>query len=191
MASSNLDIARSAVKEFSGGSIYWLKAQKAFKRKDYKRAIQLLLEIINTYGEHAAPVSSCELRTLAGVTLLRLQRTEEGVAQLEIATKGGQKLARAHYKLGLGYGRLKRQEEALAQFELAVEIEPRNVEYLCRMGLQLRRMGRSSPALAAYRAVLDLEPTNSEALTACSELKSINSNSIFGVAAQAVLTMSI
>lgn len=151
-------------------ALVWRKAEKAFKRLDYAAAADLLLVLIDHHGEHAAPVPPSELRALAGVTLLRLRRTEEGVEQLERAVEIEPRSARANYKLGLGYGRLRRQEDALAQFQRALEIDPRNVEYLCRLGLQFHRLKRDANAVAAYMTALEIDPTRDDAATALVEL---------------------
>lgn len=148
----------------------WGKAAKAFKRREYEEAAGLLETLIERHGEDAGPVSRQELRTLVGVTLLRLRRTEEGVMHLERAVEIAPESGRAHYKLGLGYGRLRRQTDALTQFEKALALDPDNAEYLCRLGLQLVRLDRPEEAADAYLRALKADPARTDAADALREL---------------------
>lgn len=150
-------------------ALTWKKFEKAFKKRDYELAAKLLLKRIDLYGEQSGPVPPAKLRELAGITLLRLRRTKEGVAQLERSVELAPHSARANFKLGLGYGRLRRENDALRQFERTLSLEPANPEYLCRYAAQLNRLDRPDEAIEAYREALRQDPTYQTALDALGE----------------------
>ena len=142
----------------------WVESQAAFKARDYQRAAELLQTLLRDHGEQSGPVGGAAIRLSLGVTLLRLKRTEEGVAELRRAVALEPHVARAWHKLGAGLARLRRHDDALPCFQRATTLEPDVAEYQARLGEQLRRLGRREEALAALHRGLELDPDNADAL---------------------------
>lgn len=135
----------------------WANAKAAFRRRDYAAAADLLGELaMDRLGEPDLDVAAVRLQY--GVTLLRLGRTEDGVAQLRLAVELDPGDSRAQHKLGAGLARLGREEEALPFFERAVSLAPDVAEHRWRLGEQHRRLGRSDEARAAFERALELDP---------------------------------
>lgn len=135
----------------------WMEAQAEFRRRDYAAAAARLAVVV---GEHldAPGLREATVRLQYGVVLLRLGRTEDGVAQLRRAVELDPSNARAHHKLGAGLARLGLEAEALPWFERAVELAPAVAEHHWRLGEQYRRLGRRAPALASLERALELDP---------------------------------
>ena len=150
--------ARAAAKRL------WVDSHAAFKARDYQRAAELLQALLQEHGEPPEPAAAAQIRVSLGVTLLRLKRTEEGVAELRRAVELRPDVARAWHKLGAGLGRLRHHEEALPCFQRATALEPDVADYQWRLGEQLRRLGRREEALAALHRCLELDPGNTDAL---------------------------
>lgn len=148
----------------------WQEFHQAFKKRDYEQALISLLPLLDLPDNSTAPASPAKLRELVGVTLLRLRRTEDGVAHLERAVELDPKSARANFKLGLGYGRLRREQDALCQFERTLALEPDNPEYLCRYARQLKRLDRRDEAISACLRALRSDPAYQDALIALGEM---------------------
>ena len=135
----------------------WLRARDRFRARDYAGAAELLAPLVERgAGDEGPPMR--EVRLQYGVTLLRLKRTEEGVAQLRLAVELDPANPRAHEKLGVGLGRLGQDLEALPCLERAAAMAPDNAEYQWRVGEQYRRLGRSEEARAAFQRSLALDP---------------------------------
>lgn len=138
------------------GAVLWREAIRAFKDRRYDHAAELLLELLD-HGADFAPVPRYKVHEQAGVTLLRLRRTDEGVGCLEKAVELQPQSGRSNYKLGLGYGRQRRDEMALQSFEKACAIEPENVDYLARLAQQYARMQDLDGEARARERIAQLE----------------------------------
>ncbi len=135
----------------------WTRARARFRARDYAEAADLLAELVERSGEDSR-IRPATLRLQYGVTLLRLRRTEEGVAELRLAVELDPANPRAHQKLGAGLARLGRQLEALPHLERAAVMAPDNAEYQWRVGEQYRRVGRLADARAAFERSLAIDP---------------------------------
>ena len=135
----------------------WTRARARFRARDYAEAADLLAELVERSGEDSR-IRPATLRLQYGVTLLRLGRTEEGVAELRLAVELDPANPRAHQKLGAGLARLGRDVEALPYLERAAAMSPGDAEYQWRGGEQYRRLGRLASARDAFERSLAIDP---------------------------------
>ncbi|WP_426959671.1 GSCFA domain-containing protein [Muricoccus radiodurans] len=98
-----------------------------------------------------------------GVVLLRLRRTQEGVAQLLAAIAYDPGDARLHFKLGIGFSRLRQPEEAAQWLGKAVALDPRSADYRWRLGSELIRLERPEEAVLHLDEALRLDPDHAAA----------------------------
>jgi peptidoglycan/LPS O-acetylase OafA/YrhL len=90
-----------------------------------------------------------------GRALLRQGKTEEAIAQFELAIRADPKLAEAHYGLGLIFASQGRIDEAAGQYGLAIQADPTFVEAQLNLAEILTGQGKIDEAIAQYnRAVL-------------------------------------
>ncbi len=149
----------------------WKDGNEAYRQRDYGRAHELLKALLDQHGEGAGGVDPALARLQLGNTLLRLERTEEGVAELLRAVRLDPYSGRARYKLGIGLARLDRSEEALAALEQATILAPNEPDHLWRWGEELRRCRRYNEAREAVGDALALKPDHAEALETMRQLK--------------------
>jgi len=135
----------------------WARAKAAFRARDYDGAAALLERLL-TEAPGAAQIEMADVRLLAGVTLLRIGRTDEALPHLRLAAQLDPDNARAHQKLGAGIARQGLEAEALPHLERAARLAPGNAEYQWRLGDQYRRLGRLAEAKAALERSLALDP---------------------------------
>jgi tetratricopeptide (TPR) repeat protein len=148
----------------------WNDSQAAFRDRNYERAAELMQTLLARWGEGGG-VDPSNVRLQLGISLLRLKRTEEGVAELERAVQLDPYNGRTRYKLGIGLARLGRNAEALASLELAVRLAPDVADHQWRLAEELRRQGRRFGALNAVRWCLELQPDHTEGLATLAALK--------------------
>ena len=141
----------------------WRDGLEAFRLRDYDRAAGLMQALLADHGDVRAGLDSASVHLQLGVTLLRLGRTEEGVAELMRSVKLDPYSGRARYKLGVGLARLGRNEEALQSLEEAVRLSPDVADHQWRFAEELRRQGYYREASEAAREALELDPGHAEA----------------------------
>lgn len=149
----------------------WEDAQIAFRDRDYERAAELMQSLIAQWGEGGGGIDPAPLRLQLGITLLRLKRTEEGVAELRRSVQLDPYSGRARYKLGIGLARLGLNEEALQSLRQAVRLAPDVAEHQWRLAEELRRQGHRLEAFEAVHWCLELEPDHAAAKETLKALK--------------------
>lgn len=105
-----------------------------------------------------------ELRFNLGVTLQRLRRHPEAVAQFDMALQLDPRSAAAHNALGSSQLALGRRELALESYRAALALDPKLVAAHNNLGNTCYALGRIEEALAHYEAALALNPQHVEAL---------------------------
>jgi tetratricopeptide (TPR) repeat protein len=141
----------------------WKEALEAFRVRDYERAARQMQTLLADHAESEA-IDFAAVHLQLGVTLLRLKRTEEGVAELVRSVQLNPYNGRARYKLGVGLARLGRNEEALHSLEEGARLAPDVAEHHWRYSEELRRQHYFQEALDAVQDALDLEPEHAESL---------------------------
>jgi Flp pilus assembly protein TadD len=133
-------------------------AGRLYAQGDFAAAERVCRQLI------AARPDSSDAHNILGVTLARLDRVDEGVAELRraIAINGGP----ASYHANLGEvlrqaGRLDEASEAIAQ---AIRLQPDNPQALNNLGIVHYERGEFEAAVASYRRALELRPGMAEAL---------------------------
>jgi tetratricopeptide (TPR) repeat protein len=89
--------------------------------------------------------------------LLRLERDEEALAELDEAVHLKPSLPENHYRRGVVLDRLGRFGDALAAFSKAIELAPDDVVYHQTLGFTLESMGRRGEAIKCFKRALELE----------------------------------
>jgi tetratricopeptide (TPR) repeat protein len=141
----------------------WNDGLEAFRARDYQRAADMMQSVLADLGEDGA-IEAGAVHLQLGITLLRLKRTEDGVAELLRSVRLDPYNGRARYKLGIGLARLGRRDEALQALEEGVRLAPDVADHHWRFSEELRRQGYVREALDTVRDALDLDPAHAEAL---------------------------
>jgi tetratricopeptide (TPR) repeat protein len=97
-----------------------------------------------------------------GVTLHKMQRYEDALAESRRAVELEPENAEYHYSLGVTLHAMQRYDEALAEIRRAVELEPENARYHQQKSVTLHAMQRYEDALAEKRRAVELEPENAK-----------------------------
>lgn len=95
-----------------------------------------------------------------GVLLLKLERTNEAIADLEAAVRLNREFGQAAYWLGRAYRAAGRFEDARRQFARAVELDGNYFEARYFLGRALSELGRNPDAIAAYESLIADAPPN-------------------------------
>jgi tetratricopeptide (TPR) repeat protein len=95
-----------------------------------------------------------------GEVLLRLNRMDEGIAQLREATRLNPQFAEAHNNLGVALGQAGHAEDSLAELRRAIEINPDYPAARNNLGLALLSGGHAAEAEQEFRAALASEPAD-------------------------------
>jgi Flp pilus assembly protein TadD len=98
-----------------------------------------------------------EIRNALGWTLFQEGRTQEAVAEYELALAARPDNAKTLNNLALALVELGRLEEAAVRFKASLAIEPK-AEIYSDLGFTLARLGHADEALADYRKALELDP---------------------------------
>lgn len=106
-----------------------------------------------------------DLRFNLGVTLQRLRRHAEAVAQFDMALQLDPRSAAAHNALGSSQLALGRREQALESYRAALALDPKLVAAHNNLGNACYALGRVEEALGHYEAALALKPEHLEALS--------------------------
>ncbi len=93
-----------------------------------------------------------------GTMYYALQKYGEAERNLLVATKLDDKVASAHYLLGLIYDKTNKPDEALKEFECAVRQSKWNRSYLNNLASLCYRKKRYSEAIGKYEEVIQLDP---------------------------------
>lgn len=168
----------SATDQFQGAlagepAQLWRDGLECFRERDYAGAATLFQDLLARYGEGRSGLNAAAVHQQLGITLLRLDRTEEGVAELQRSVQLNPYDGRTRYKLGIGLARLGRNDEALVSLEQAVKLSPNVADHHWRLGEELRRQGMEMQAREAIREALDLDPGHAEALETQKALKGL------------------
>jgi tetratricopeptide (TPR) repeat protein len=156
----------------------WREAIDAFRARDYERAAGLMQTMLAEYGEGAGGIDAATVRQQLGVTLLRLKRTDEGVAELLRSTRLNPYDGRTRYKLGIGYSRLGQKDEALEQLRQSVKLSPQVADHHWRLSEELRRQGLELEAVEEVREALALDPNHADAQGTLKALKGARVRSV-------------
>ncbi len=156
----------------------WREALDAFRARDYEQAARLMQAMLAECGEGSGGVDAAVVRQQLGVTLLRLKRTDEGVAELMRSVRLNPYDGRTRYKLGIGYSRLGRKEEALEQLRQSVKLSPQVADHHWRLSEELRRQGVELEALEEVREALALDPNHADAQETLKALKGARVRSV-------------
>ncbi len=149
----------------------WDESQVAFRERDYEQAAEQMQGLLAEFGEGGGGVDAAQLRLQLGITLLRLKRTEEGVAELRRAVELDPYSGRARYKYGIGLARIGRNEEALASLRQGALLEPDVADHQWRLAEEARRQGHRLEAWDAVNYCLELQPDHPEAQETVKALK--------------------
>lgn len=120
-------------------------------------------ELSGRFAEKMDPEERGQLHLDYGVSLLRSERTVDGVYHLRQASALLPGSDRAAFKLGLALGRLKQVQGSIDALRRATELAPETSHYFARLGMSLDTVGQGQDARVAYRQALDLDPANPEA----------------------------
>jgi len=154
-----------------GARRLWEDSQEAFRERDYEKAAQLVQAFVAEHGEGGGGLDPAQVRLQLGITLLRLKRTQEGVAELRRSVSLDPYLGRSRYKLGIGLARLGLEQEALDCLRQAVALDPDVADHQWRLAEELRRQGFMLDAYDAVYSCLELEPEHAEAQATLKALK--------------------
>jgi tetratricopeptide (TPR) repeat protein len=97
-----------------------------------------------------------------GETLLRVNRLDDGIAELRVATRLNPEFAEAHNNLGVALGRAGRHDESLQEFHQALRINPGYAEAHNNLGLALLEQGRNEDAENEFRSSLRIDPKQTD-----------------------------
>jgi Tfp pilus assembly protein PilF len=98
-----------------------------------------------------------------GTILSARGRTNDAVAQYQMALQIKPDYAQAHYNLGLALAGCGRFDEAIACYRKAVEIQPNYVEAHYNLALDLAGHERFDEAIAHFQKAVDIRPDYAEA----------------------------
>jgi tetratricopeptide (TPR) repeat protein len=93
-----------------------------------------------------------------GETLLRLNRPDDGIAQLREATRLNSQFAEAHNNLGVALGQAGRDAESIQELRQAIQINPDYAEAHNNLGLALLAVSHNAEAEQEFRSALALVP---------------------------------
>ena len=105
-----------------------------------------------------------------GLTLARLNKTEEAIKAFELAIQLNPDQADYHYALGTSHQAQHHYLEAVNHFQQAIKQDPAKSHYHFRLGEAQRSLAAFTEALNAYTATLNLQPDHRDALFRHSDL---------------------
>ena len=94
-----------------------------------------------------------------GETLLRMNRLDDGIAELRVATRLNPEFAEAHNNLGVALGQAGRKDESVKELRLALQINPDYAGAHNNLGLALLVNGQNAEAESEFRSSLRNDPS--------------------------------
>ena len=129
---------------------------------------------------------SSELRFTLGGALVSRGETEEGIAQLQLASALRDNWAEPHVLLGTTLAKQGRLDEAINHLQEALRLAPRNAGIQCQLATVLGARHQVAEAIAHYTEALRLEPNLAEALNNLAWIHAAHSQAEFRDGAEAV-----
>lgn len=136
---------------------YGSLATMCFARGMYDRAVEsyrLNLELI--------PISA-EARISLAICLMRQQRPQEAVSELQVCLELDRNLPEAHHQLGNAYTMLGDWPKAIESHKRAIRLRPDTAEVYNNLGFAYLRAGIPTQAIAAFEAAIEHRPGYYEA----------------------------
>jgi len=124
---------------------------------NWDRSIELLRKLIEKEAQHTNGLVAL------GMALLRANRTEEGMNELQTALSQEPENVWAQHNLGVGLMEAEKYPEALEHLRRAVELKADDAATWFDYGQALELSGDSREAHKAYHKVIDLDESSETA----------------------------
>lgn len=131
---------------------------RAMQEGQYPQALELLARAMKLAPrEPSLPYNR-------GLIYVKLQQTEQALAEFDLCLKLNPKDPLALNERGICLCRLGRNAEGVESFKRSLDYRPDHVGTWSNLGLGLRALKQNEEALAAFDKALSLEPTHTDAM---------------------------
>lgn len=131
-----------------------LESQRAFEKRDFKRAVELLTQAVEASPELAPAY------ILRGLAYGAIEKYDESIADLNKAIELSPNDPRTLLIRAGTYEAKKQFDEAIKDYTEAIRLDPRDAESYSSRGVCHAQQGEEDKALADFNKAVELEPKN-------------------------------